>query len=159
MLLDPSIFKKIVENTPLISIDLCIVDGERILLGKRNNPPAKNYFFVPGGRIRKDESINDSFNRILKDEVSAETIDSSRRIFLGVYQHFYKNNFLNTTDFSTHYIVLAFKIEVEDLYFKDKHLPIIQHSKYIWHEFANENNAKFKIHKYTKAYFNKLINS
>ena len=29
------------------------------MLGKRNNPPAKNYFFVPGGRIRKDESIND----------------------------------------------------------------------------------------------------
>ena len=159
MFLDPSSFKNIVENAPLISIDLCIVDGNKILLGERKNPPAKNYFFVPGGRIRKDESINDSFNRILKDEVRGEAIDSKCRKFLGIYQHFYKNNFLNRTNFSTHYIVLGFSIRLEDLYFKEKDLPKIQHSKYIWHEFTKENNPKFKIHKYTKAYFKDLINS
>jgi hypothetical protein len=40
---------------PLVSIDLIIRDNaDRVLLGLRNNEPAKGYFFVPGGIILKD---------------------------------------------------------------------------------------------------------
>ena len=48
-------FSFIVKNTPLISIDFCILKGKKILLGKRLNSPAKDFYFVPGGRIRKGE--------------------------------------------------------------------------------------------------------
>ena len=41
----------------MITIDLCITNNEKILLGKRNNPPAKNFYFVPGGRIRNQNLL------------------------------------------------------------------------------------------------------
>ncbi len=52
--LNDSLFKTIVANTPLISIDLIIQNSQKkILLGKRINRPAQGYWFVPGGRVRK----------------------------------------------------------------------------------------------------------
>jgi colanic acid biosynthesis protein WcaH len=54
-MLDFALFKTIVEHTPLISIDLIVYNDESdVLLGKRVNPPAQNYYFVPRGRIYKE---------------------------------------------------------------------------------------------------------
>ncbi|HGT8289544.1 TPA: GDP-mannose mannosyl hydrolase, partial [Escherichia coli] len=53
----PSVkFREVIQLTPLISIDLLIEnENGEYLFGLRNNRPAKNKFFVPGGRIRKNE--------------------------------------------------------------------------------------------------------
>ncbi len=57
--LEKDTFTKVIDCTPLISIDLVIENSSsEILLGYRNNRPAKGYWFVPGGRILKDESMN-----------------------------------------------------------------------------------------------------
>ena len=40
-MLDVLKFKAVVENTPLVSIDLCFICDGQILLGKRNNEPLK----------------------------------------------------------------------------------------------------------------------
>ena len=54
---------------PIVAIDLIIRDeSDRVLLGFRTNEPAKGVYFVPGGRIWKDERISDAFERILKAE-------------------------------------------------------------------------------------------
>ena len=55
-------FVEVVKKTPLVSIDL-IVENDRneVLLGFRKNEPAKNYWFVPGGRILKNERIAEAF--------------------------------------------------------------------------------------------------
>ncbi|HCB8003312.1 TPA: GDP-sugar hydrolase WbdI, partial [Escherichia coli] len=46
-------FREIIKLVPLVSIDLLIEnENGEYLFGLRNNRPAKNYFFVPGGRIR-----------------------------------------------------------------------------------------------------------
>ena len=59
MFLEKELFSSIIENTPLISIDLVVKNHEnKILLGKRINKPAYNSWFVPGGRIYKDEKID-----------------------------------------------------------------------------------------------------
>ena len=56
MLLDKDTFSTVIQNTPLISIDLIVENKKgQILLGKRVNEPALGYWFVPGGRIFKDE--------------------------------------------------------------------------------------------------------
>ena len=55
MFLPKDEYSKIIKQTPLVSIDVCILKGRNILLGKRINPPAKDFFFVPGGRIFKSE--------------------------------------------------------------------------------------------------------
>ena len=50
-------FATVVRSTPLVSLDF-IVENSRgeFLLGKRTNRPAQGYWFVPGGRVQKDET-------------------------------------------------------------------------------------------------------
>ena len=68
--LEKSVFTTVIDSTPLVSIDLLIenTDG-KILLGYRNNRPAKGYWFVPGGRIQKGESMDDAFQRLTQSEI------------------------------------------------------------------------------------------
>lgn len=58
-------------STPLISIDL-IVENERgeFLLGKRTNRPAQGFWFVPGERVQKDETLSDAFERLTLAELA-----------------------------------------------------------------------------------------
>lgn len=53
MRLEMSLFKTIVANTPLISIDLIIFDKTgKALLGQRHNRPAQNCWFVPWSNLQ-----------------------------------------------------------------------------------------------------------
>ena len=102
-----STFKTVINLAPLISIDLVIKNKEgQVLLGKRNNRPAQGFWFVPGGRVLKDEQLDIAFERLLKTELS---LDKGEAKFIGVYQHFYADN-VTEDDFSKHYIVLAYEI-------------------------------------------------
>ena len=91
-LLDSTVFKIIVENTPLVSIDLCLVCKDQLLLGRRNNEPLKGRWFTPGGRIHKNESWQAALKRIALTELglSAENLDDVE--LMGVWDHFYSNS-------------------------------------------------------------------
>ncbi len=148
MWLEPEIFKTVVKHTPLVSIDLIVRDAsERVLLGMRTNRPARDSWFVPGGRIDKDEAIEAAFSRLVKDELGVLSSFHEAR-FLGVYQHFYDDNF-SGTEFSTHYVVLAYELHL-DLALDD--LPCEQHSLYCWLD-VDELLAADEVHQNTKAYF------
>jgi hypothetical protein len=72
-------FSYIVRCAPLPSLDLIIRDSDdRVLVGLRTNEPAKNYYFVPGGVIRKNESIELAFARILRAETVAAPVSVMR---------------------------------------------------------------------------------
>ncbi|HEE1113999.1 TPA: GDP-mannose mannosyl hydrolase, partial [Klebsiella pneumoniae] len=111
MFLDDDAFKNVIKNTPLISIDL-IIQNEKgeYLVGKRNNRPARGFWFVPGGRIQKNETLNNGFTRLIQNEIGIEML-RNEATFLGVFEHFYDDNYFNS-EFSTHYIVLAYKISI-----------------------------------------------
>ena len=99
MKLSSTDFKMIVKSTPLVSIDLIVRDSEGdVLLGKRINRPAQGFWFVPGGRVLKDESFESAFKRLIKEELGLNTVKSN---FKGIYQHFYDDNF-SEDDFTTH---------------------------------------------------------
>ena len=76
MFLNKDQFINVVRDTTLISIDLCIKNKSSVLLGRRKNAPAKGSFFVPGGRIRKNEKINEALERILLDETGLKRNNS-----------------------------------------------------------------------------------
>ena len=159
MFLSKSKFLEVVRNAPLISIDLCILKDREILLGKRTNPPAKNFFFVPGGRIYKSESMKNALDRILMDEL-AIYIKNKKQIFikeLGIYEHFYDDNFLNNKEFATHYIVIAYLIPYEILCKTRKNIISSQHSEFIWTSIDNVKLNSYKIHKYTLEYFKDIL--
>lgn len=73
MFLSQEDFATVVRSTPLISIDL-IVENERgeFLLGKRTNRPAQGLWFVPGGRVQKDETLSDAFERLTLAELGLQ---------------------------------------------------------------------------------------
>ena len=159
MFLENKLFKNIVEFSPLIAIDLCILSEVSILLGKRKNAPAQDCFFVPGGRIRKNETIENAFNRILQQELNLRIINKKEKKLLDIYEHFYTDNFLNNKEFSTHYVVLTYVIYYSNLDKIDMVKRNEQHSKYIWHNLDQNNQENFKIHDYTKIYLSHIKNS
>ena len=103
-MLDPVTFKTVVESTPLVSIDLCLVYEGKLLLGLRQNEPLKGQWFTPGGRLFKNERWQDGLARIANAELGL-TVTSDAFQLMGVWDHFYENSAINET-ISTHYVNL-----------------------------------------------------
>ena len=145
-------FEQIVRNTPLVAIDLVVRSRDgRLLLGRRNNEPAKDWFFVPGGRIFKGERIEDAFSRIVEDELGIKRgINEAHS--LGVHQHFYQTNALGIQGFGTHYIVMAYELRLESGL---RELPQGQHCEYRWMTWE-EAGAHAEVHPNSKAYLDLL---
>lgn len=143
-MLDNETFKVVVNSTPLISIDLLVKKNKYFLLGKRSNKPAQGYLFSVGGRVYKNEKINSAILRIAKNELDIDLKSSPR--FIGVFEHFYDDSIYK--DISTHYINLAYEIELEEI----PNLPKDQHSGYKWLT-VNDLLLDSQVHKYVKDYF------
>lgn len=141
-------FSQLVSCAPLVSIDLVVKNSEgQVLLGLRNNRPAQGFWFVPGGRILKNESIPVAFSRLAHVELGRDvSIGQSR--FLGVYQHFYQDSFCGD-DTSTHYIALGHELVLDCAL---NNLPCAQHNHYRWFG-IQELLASEAVHQYTRDYF------
>jgi colanic acid biosynthesis protein WcaH len=140
---------QVVRNAPLVSIDLIVKNNNNeFLVGLRKNEPARDYWFVPGGRILKNERINQALERIANEELGIK-IAYEQAEFLGVFEHFYTSNFAQKEGFSTHYVALAHRINISENLLQ---LPDAQHHEYKWLSIESISKAE-KVHPYTKAYF------
>ena len=142
-------FATVVRSTPLVSLDFIIENSRgEFLLGKRTNRPAQGYWFVPGGRVQKDETLEAAFERLTMAELGLRLPITAGQ-FYGVWQHFYDDNF-SGTDFTTHYVVLGFRFRVAE---EELLLPDEQHDDYRWLTpdalLASEN-----VHANSRVYFN-----
>jgi len=140
---------EIIEATPLVSIDLVIRNpSNKVLLGKRNNRPAMGYWFVPGGRIFKNETINQALKRISEVELGQD-LSTKAPSLLGAYDHIYEDNFLNVKGINTHYVVLAFVIALQqEIEVKSDE----QHTELKWWEIDKLLQDQ-TVHQNTKVYF------
>lgn len=147
MFLEKKTFSTVLESTPLVSIDLAIKnENNEYLLGERINRPAKGFWFVPGGRILKNETLKAAFERLTLAEIGkCYSIESARLI--GPYDHIYTDSVLGE-HISTHYVAIAYEFEVKKL----GTLPTNQHSSYIWMT-ADQILSSENVHHNTKAYF------
>ncbi len=147
MALDENKFLSIVEATPLVSIDLILrSERQRVLLGKRLNRPARGFWFVPGGRIRKNERIAEALQRISLAEVGVRIAQAD---LLGAFDHIYDDNFHGRPGINTHYVVLAYTCalsEAAELKHDD------QHSEMQWWD-VDALLASPEVHANTKRYF------
>jgi colanic acid biosynthesis protein WcaH len=149
MYLSTEYFKTVIASTPLISIDLIVKNSQReYLLGYRKNKPAQGYWFVPGGRILKNESKGDALYRLIHNELGL-ALDLSNAKFVGVFEHFYDDCVFDD-NISTHYVVLGYEINLDiDL----SYLPKVQHSEYKW--FSKYDMLRSKnVHIHSKWYVN-----
>lgn len=144
-------FLSVVKNTPLVSIDFHICNGnDQYLLGKRLNPPAQGYWFNLGGRIYKNERKEAAMQRIFRDE-TGHPLPKGPHEFFGVFDHIYDDNVFNDTGFGTHYVNLAYRILVP---FDFNPTPRDQHDVYEWWDFAQLMKSEH-VHANTKIAFPK----
>jgi len=122
-------FEHIVRLTPLVSIDLIVRSPDaRVLVGRRKNAPAKDVYFVAGGRITKNETLAEAFKRLTQVELGREEkIENAQ--FRGVYEHIYPDNRMGKDGFGTHYVVLAYEFTLS---LDGSALPTEQHGDYEW---------------------------
>ena len=149
-MLNNSDFMNVIKNTNLFAFDLIIKDHEnKVLLAKRNNMPAKGFLFVPGGRVYKNENLNDAFSRILLEELGLKINDFSCVKYKGLYNHIYKDNFYENPNFNTHYIVYAVELKVKNVITINLDE---QNSEFLFMSVENVL-SNHSVHLYTKNYF------
>lgn len=149
MFLSRDDFAHVIHHAPLVSIDLVVHDESgRVLVGMRLNRPARGSWFVPGGRIYKDETIDDAFLRISHAELG-RAIPRVKADLLGLYDHLYEDNALEIPGVSTHYVVIAYQLQVEAASLT---LPTSQHDRFRWVA-IDEIRDDAAVHPYTRAYF------
>jgi colanic acid biosynthesis protein WcaH len=141
--LDYEVFKTVVNNAPLVSVDLCLVYNGQILMGKRNNEPLKDQWFTPGGRIQKNERWQDALRRIALTELGFCIEDTGAFELMGVWDHFYQNSYFDQT-ISTHYVNLPHFTRLE---LKPELLMDEQHRKLGWFNLSSvATGEEFNIH-------------
>jgi len=155
VILDEARFLEVIDRAPLVSIDLVVVDpDQRVLCGWRVNQPARGFWFVPGGRILKGEALDVAFGRIARSELGeGQWLRSDSRL-LGVFEHLYDTNFAGVPGLTTHYVVLAYRLDVKS----HPTPPDVQHSRYAWlsKSDADTDPVRSSIHSNTAAYFHYL---
>jgi len=140
-------FECVIKNAPLFAIDIVVINSENeILVGRRKNAPAKGYWFVPGGRVYKNEPLDEAFKRISMAELG-QKFEITNAKFLGLYEHFYPDSFVSSS-VSTHYInaTHALHLEANKLDF-----PKQQHDEYRWVGLECFEEDK-TIHAYSKCF-------
>jgi colanic acid biosynthesis protein WcaH len=139
----------VIRLAPLVAIDLIIRNsGNDVLLGLRNNEPAKGCYFVPGGMILKNERIAEAFARLVMNETDHEARFADARL-LGVFEHFYATNRSGNGGYGTHYVVLGYEFRWTA---GTAPKPDDQHTDLRWWS-VTELLASGRVHENAKAYF------
>lgn len=97
-------FEEILKFMPIPTFDLILyIPNKSVVVVKRTIEPYKNVWALPGLRMYKTESINDTLKRIVKQEVGI-TIDPNTKQFVGQYVGKFKTEH-NRQDISTCYAI------------------------------------------------------
>jgi colanic acid biosynthesis protein WcaH len=131
----------VIRLAPLVAIDLIIRNPhDEVLLGLRNNEPAKGCYFVPGGMVMKNEPLAAAFSRLVKNETDCAANFNDARLI---------NNRSGSGSYGTHYVVLGYEFQ-----WTATAAPKAdeQHSELRWWPIA-ELLASNRVHDNTKAYF------
>lgn len=71
-----------IPHTPKLVVDGVIVDGERVVLIERKNPPFRGSWALPGGFVDVGETVEEATVREMREETS---LDVEVGALLGVY--------------------------------------------------------------------------
>jgi len=153
-LLSDSEFTRAVAALPLVSIDICVTspNGE-LLLGKRNNAPARGWWFTPGARIRKNEAIADALVRVLRDELALPDTMAARATLMGAWDHFYPDSAFDANT-STHYVNLPHWLQLTQAEIDAWRPPqggLEQHAQWQWWPLGSAAQDP-SVHAYVQPY-------
>ncbi len=149
-------FAAAVAALPLVSLDWVITnpDGE-LLLGRRNNAPARGWWFTPGGRIRKNEALSVALERVAADELGLAPALCERAVgqarLMGAWDHFYPDSAFSAS-VTTHYVNLPHWLALSWAEVAQLGLPVgEQHSAWQWLA-LQEAASHPQVHPYVQPY-------
>lgn len=103
--IDDTLYSRFVELMPIACIDVVIHEGDYFVMVKRNEEPAKGLWWIPGGRLLKDETMEEGAVRKAKEETGLD-VEVERRI--GVYDEFFDTSIQGCP---THTVCVAFLVK------------------------------------------------
>ncbi|MFQ5532060.1 MAG: NUDIX domain-containing protein [Candidatus Nanoarchaeia archaeon] len=118
---------------PICCVELLFRDGSDILLVKRKQHPAKDQWWFPGGRIHKNETVQDAAIRKAKEELN---LDVYFEKVVKVYEVMFKQG---PFDLKTgiHSINILVEVKPQTTPILHKHIKLDQnHSDWV---FMNDN--------------------
>jgi 8-oxo-dGTP diphosphatase len=62
------------EDQPTLAVGAVVVDHDRLLLVRRGHGPAEGHWAVPGGRVRRGETLAEAVTRELLEETALEGV-------------------------------------------------------------------------------------
>lgn len=104
--ISPDDYEIIARNVPITSVDLLVHHDGGLVVGRRQNEPAKGSWFVPGGTVLKGETLREAIHRVAQSELGVDVVIDER---LGSYEHFYDAAETDGID-SKQYLATAFVV-------------------------------------------------
>ena len=135
------LYKKIYKKTTIVCVDLVVRHGKKFLLVKRKNAPAKGEWFLPGGRVFKNEKLEEAAVRKSKEEIG---LRGTVKKFLGIGEHFEAGRFRGIRG---HVISFVFLLEPKNI--KPVQLDL-QSESFGWFSTIDK-----KLHPYAKDFLRK----
>lgn len=111
MFIDKELYKKILDNIPIPTVDILFFNTSWwLLLAKRNNEPLKGIYYIPGWRVNKWEKSIDAAKRKAYEELGI-SIDASKLQFIGVYDDIFDRSAFD--NISTHCIPVTYSYQLD----------------------------------------------
>ena len=91
-----------------LCLDFIIVKDNKVLLSKREIEPYKGFWHLPGGMVKKGESIKQAAERIITSELSLKPLSMEMAGYIE-----YLDEKIPDKGISTHSVSIAFKTVLE----------------------------------------------
>jgi len=135
------LYQKIHNYLPIVCVDIVIkVPDNGFLMVKRKENPAKDKWWLVGGRVFKNESLESAARRKVKDEIGL-VVEKVEKIITG-YELIFKEDPFGHEN-GTHTIVACFMSEIENtenLKLDNFHsqYKLFKHYDNNWHHYLKE---------------------
>jgi|YNPBryantNP2012_1023418.scaffolds.fasta_scaffold00024_8 ADP-ribose pyrophosphatase YjhB (NUDIX family) len=75
--------KRVYPEQPVLAVAMCIRNGTKVLLIRRNKEPGKGRWSLPGGAVELGEDLRDALKREMREELGIEVEIEG---LLGIFQ-------------------------------------------------------------------------
>ena len=105
------IYTQILEHMPICAVDFVLLHQGKVLLALRKDEPAKGQWWIPGGRVLKNETLIDAVKRKAKQEMGVD-VEIIRKI--DSYEVMFTEAPFPDVKTGVHYLAVCFLVIPQD---------------------------------------------
>ncbi|MBI2623029.1 MAG: NUDIX domain-containing protein [Candidatus Liptonbacteria bacterium] len=144
------LYTQFLQKLPLCCVDIVVMRGDEFLLVKRKHAPAKDRWWLPGGRLWWRESPPAAVRRKLREELGIKSIAAVE--FLGIGESRFQNGYFGVP---YHSVNLTFLARVSEAAVRRLALDRVHHTEYRWFKKITPATPSYVARFLTQAGFTK----